>query len=261
MLRREFLIAAGSTALIACGPKIPIPLSKESSKPKETSGFEPGSVWRLNAGPHDDPPLQLKEGELTPPPKLKVLYAIDIGTPEIVNLGQKTKSELEYKFTALKAGTVYKIDKDSGTIHIQDDDKLIWYYEHLDLDPKLDVKQDISLYQTLGTVSFRSVPGGFSTGLHVHLGFLREKDGNFIKQPAEGKKIGTLTIHNGESEYDGTMTDGERVITADKRVCDPNKQNPLPCGKDEKGRAKTNTIRTPIDPFRSLMLRLNYAAC
>lgn len=237
MDRKEVLIGIGASILVACGPKIPLP--SESPKPKEISGFLPGYIWRFNAGPHDDPDVAESE---------KIWYAVDIGIPEIVNPGQETKSGIKYPFGAVRAGKVHSLDSEAGLIHIKDEDGLIWRYEHLDLNPKLAVGQDVPLYGKLGIVSFRSAKGGHSTGLHVHLGILREINGELVKQPIDGLKIGEWTIHNGKTEKNGTMTNKKgEIIIADEGLCFPTKQNPVPCGRNEKGEIINNAIKTPIE--------------
>lgn len=242
MNRRELLInslrAATYSAVVACGPKLPsFPKPTETPKPKETSGFEPGSIWRLNQGPHDDPEITDNE---------RVRYAVDIGIPEIVN-ANGPKSGLKYEFATVRAGKVYSISPSSGIIYIKDDEGLIWYYEHLDLNPNINLNQEVPLYTKLGTVSFRSPEGGHSTGLHVHLGILREINGKLVKQPIDGLKIGEWTIHKGRNEYEGFMiNDKEEKRDADLRICFPSKVNPIPCGRNENGEIINNGIKTPI---------------
>lgn len=111
MNRRELLVALVSSVAASCGPKLPT-LRESSPRPGEESGFPHGYIWRFNAGPHDDPDIPIDK---------QVLYAIDIGIPEIVNPGQETKSGIKYPFAAVRGGKVYSLNRDSGTIHIKDE--------------------------------------------------------------------------------------------------------------------------------------------
>lgn len=246
MERRRLLIDSVKTltylTAVSCGPKLPaLPTPKETPKPKEDSGFKPGFIWRLNQGPHDDPVSHSES---------KVLYAIDIGIPEIINSEGGAKSGIKYEFNALKGGKVYRIDREHGIIHIKDSSGLIWYYEHLDLDEKLAVGKEISLYDKLGIVSFKSAPEGYSTGLHVHLGIFRKVNNDLVKQPIDGLKIGNWTVRNGKEEGKGFMVnDKGEIRQADQRICFPSKALPEPCGRDENGRIIDNGIKTPIEPY------------
>lgn len=196
--------------------------------------------WRFTSGPHDDQVAKSSE---------KVLYAIDIAPPELISCGviRPDQKQLHYKFGALKQGIVYSLGPEDtyspehSIVRVKDNENIIWVYEHLNINQNLKLGQKVSLNQYLGDTSCETPARGLTSGEHVHVGRAKEVNGKLVKLPIDGAEIGGWTIHSGKTEYNGTMTKGKVILTADARDCLPVGLPPTLC-RDEKGEVIINHI-------------------
>lgn len=180
----------------------------ESNESGYALPFPKGETWFLTAGPHED---GYSNG---------VKYAIDIAPPEVVNCTPGARIALENRtVTASASGKVTLVGNDNNRedpnhsmVDVKDKQGLTERYIHLD-HTKVKKGDKVKQGQALGDPSCEFPPGGANTGIHVHVGLM--KDGQAI--PIDGAVVGGWTIHDGVNGKDGTMTkDGEKTRTADK---------------------------------------------
>lgn len=199
----------------------------------------PKGLWRYTGGPHAESKNQI------------VLNAVDIGPNIVLNcpLPEAMRGESNIGFFAFKAGKIHSIESENGIIRVEDKDGVIWEYLHVKPWPNFKVGMKIEFGRGLGTLACLFPEGGeIKEGLHAHVSlFLKGKDGKLIPVPINGRKIGDWTVHEGETPSNGTLTrNGWEIRIADKRICIPQPQNPIPCGRDDKGRIIRNDLPNPF---------------
>ena len=217
LLKGLILPVASVTALIAvaCSGGADKNSSSQELENRESSGYElpfpKGETWFLTGGPHSD---GFSNG---------IRYAIDIAPPEGGSCPTDgSRLVIENRVVSASAsGEVIvagddknRSDPSHSMIKIKDANGLTEVYVHA---ANLKVKKGDKVKQDalLGNPSCEFPPGGRNDGAHIHVGL--EKDGQAI--PIDGVVIGDWTVHSGETNYNGTVTQGKTVKTADTRRC------------------------------------------
>jgi murein DD-endopeptidase MepM/ murein hydrolase activator NlpD len=170
-------------------------------QPEFSLPFERGSVWAYTGGPHT------AWGVGQP------LAAIDFAPPSVAS-GCLSTSQWA---TAVASGVVARSEYGEVVLDLDGDgdERTGWvvFYLHLATEGRAPVGAQLAAGDPIG---HPSCEGGTSTGTHVHIA--RKYNGEWML--AEGMLAFNLEgwiSHTGDLPYQGTLTLGNRTITA--RVC------------------------------------------
>lgn len=168
--------------------------------------FEAGKTWAYTGGPHT--------GWGTREP----WSAVDFAPPATIG-GCNPSSEWN---TAVADGVVARVGEGVLELDLDGDGDTrtgwILFYLHIATQDKAQVGQVLSAGQRLG---HPSCEGGTSTGTHIHIA--RKYNGEWI--PAGGSMPFNLegwVVHNGDEEYQGTLTRFSQTIVANQNAVKDN---------------------------------------
>jgi len=222
LLKGLILPVASVTALIAvaCSGGADKNSSSQELENRESSGYElpfpKGETWFLTGGPHYHG--YLPNG---------IRNALDFAPPELGPLNGKCPTDgsrlvIENRVvTASASGKVTVVgddnnrnDRNHSVVEINDERGLTEIYVHIDK-TKVKKGQHVNQGDAIGNPSCEFPPDGANEGPHAHVGLKKNGQGISI----DGVVIGDWTVHSGEINYNGTVTQGKTVKTADTRRC------------------------------------------
>jgi LasA protease len=168
------------------------------TQPAFTLPFLPGLAWAYTGGPHTG----FGEGE--------PLAAIDFA-PGAMTSGCVPTEE----FTTAVAPGVVSRSNDAAVVLDLDgdgDERTGWvlFYFHIGAEDRVPVGTELKIGDAIG---HPSCEGGRTTGTHVHIA--RKYNGEWL--PADSMipfNLDNWVVHNGASDYEGTLTKAGRTITA-----------------------------------------------
>lgn len=170
-------------------------------------------TWFLNSGPHPDVGL------------VGVKDSLDFAPPEVVSCKNNPHAVVENRFVRAAHGGTVDIVGDEGNekdalhsiVEIQQDDGYETRYVHL---AKIKVKlgQKVAQGDVLGSPSCEHPPSGANSGAHVHFSLME----NHVPIEITRLTISGWEIQTAPGDYNGTMTTGGILRTADQRRCATN---------------------------------------
>ncbi len=172
-------------------------------------------TWYYTGGPHT----------YTEKPRVitaKIRPELDFAPPEVTSCKNNAGAVAENDWvTASESGEVIAIT-DPGKIIARDNKGFDITYEHIDVRNDLRKGDVVEEGEQIGN------PGCFGNTTGIHVDISVSKDGQSI--PAKNLIFSGYTVGELPENYDGTLTKGNEIITADTRRCGPSQESIDACG-------------------------------